>query len=33
MPAAIAVRDNGLDTRAAAMFDAVKSLRPNLVKS
>jgi len=33
MPAALAVRDNGLDTRAAAMFDAVKSFRSNLVKS
>jgi len=32
-PAAIAVRDNGLDTRAAAMLDAVKSIRPNLVRS
>ncbi len=33
MPGAVAVRDNGLDTRAAAMFEAVKSFRPNLVKS
>lgn len=33
MPAAVAVRDNGLDTRAAAMLDAVKSFRPNLVQS
>jgi len=32
-PAAIAVRDNGLDTRAAAMLDAVKSIRPNLIRS
>jgi hypothetical protein len=33
MPAAVAVRDNGLDTRATAMLDAVKSFRPNLVRS
>jgi hypothetical protein len=33
MPAALAVRDNGLDTRAGAMLDAVKSFRPNLVRS
>jgi hypothetical protein len=33
MPAAFAVRDNGLDTKAAAMLDAVKSFRPNLVRS
>ena len=33
MPAAFAVRDNGLDTRAAAMLDAVKSIRPNLIRS
>jgi len=33
MPAAIAVRDNGLDTRATALLDAVKSFRPNLVRS
>lgn len=32
MPAAVAVRDNGLDTRATAMLDAVKSFRPNLVR-
>src|SRR5262245_5074756 len=32
MPAAIVVRDNGLDTRAAALLDAVKSFRPNLVR-
>jgi hypothetical protein len=31
-PAAVAVRDNGLDTRTSAMFDAVKSFRPNLVR-
>lgn len=33
VPAAVAVRDNGLDTRAGAMLDAVKSFRPNLVRS
>ena len=33
MPAALAVRDNGLDTQAPAMLDAVKSFRPNLVRS
>ncbi len=32
-PAAVAVRDNGLDARAAGMLDAVRSFRPNLVKS
>ena len=32
MPAAISVRDNGLDTNAAAMLDAVKRFQPNLVK-
>jgi len=32
-PAAFAVRDNGLDTRAAAMLDAVQSIRPNLIRS
>lgn len=31
-PAAVLVRDNGLDTSARAMLDAVKSLRPNLVQ-
>ncbi len=31
MPATIMVRDNGLDRSAAAMLDAVKSFRPNLV--
>ena len=31
-PAAVAVRNNGLDTRAAEMFAAVKAFRPNLVK-
>jgi hypothetical protein len=33
MPAAIYVRDNGLDCNAAAMLDAVKAVRPNLVRS
>jgi hypothetical protein len=32
-PTTVLVRDNGLDTRASAMLDAVKSFRPNLVKS
>lgn len=32
MPAAILVRDNGLDTKAVAMLDAVKAFRPNLVQ-
>jgi hypothetical protein len=33
MPTAVLVRDNGLDTNASAMLDAVKAFRPNLVKS
>lgn len=33
MPAAVLVRDNGLDTNAAAMLDAVKAFRPNLAQS
>jgi hypothetical protein len=33
MPAAVAVRDNGLDINASAMLDAVKSIRPNLIRS
>jgi len=33
MPAAVLVRDNGLDVSAAAMLDAVRTFRPNLVKS
>jgi len=33
MPTAILVRDNGLDTKAAAVLDAVKAFRPNLVQS
>jgi hypothetical protein len=32
MPATLLVRDNGLDTRATAMLDAIRSFRPNLVK-
>ncbi len=32
VPAAVVLRDNGLDTRAAAMLDAVKAFRPNLVR-
>lgn len=32
VPAAVLVRDNGLDVRAAAMLDAVKSFRPNLIR-
>jgi hypothetical protein len=32
-PASIAVRDNGLDARASSMLDAIRSFRPNLVKS
>jgi len=33
MPSAILVRDNGLDVTASAMLDAVRTFRPNLVKS
>jgi hypothetical protein len=33
MPTAVLVRDNGLDIRASAMLDAVRTFRPNLVKS
>ena len=33
VPAAVLVRDNGLDSSAPAMLDAIKSFRPNLVKS
>ena len=33
MPAALLVRDNGLDVSASAMLDAVRTFRPNLVKS
>jgi hypothetical protein len=32
LPTAVLVRDNGLDTRASAMLDAVRAFRPNLVK-
>jgi hypothetical protein len=32
VPSALLVRDNGLDAQAAAMLDAVKSFRPNLVR-
>lgn len=31
-PTTLLVRDNGLDTKAAAMLDAVRAFRPNLVK-
>ena len=33
LPTAVLVRDNGLDTSASAMLDAVRAFRPNLVKS
>jgi hypothetical protein len=32
-PTTVLVRDNGLDTKASAMLDAVRAFRPNLVKS
>ena len=32
VPAAVVVRDNGLDANAMAMLDAVKAFRPNLVR-
>lgn len=32
MPAAVLVRDNGLDTGSAAMLDAVRAFRPNLIQ-
>ena len=32
-PTTVLVRDNGLDLKASAMLDAVKTFRPNLVKS
>jgi hypothetical protein len=32
MPATLLIRDNGLDTTASAMLDAIKSFRPNLVR-
>jgi hypothetical protein len=33
VPAAFGMRDNGLDTRASALLDAVRTFRPSLVKS
>jgi len=33
MPSALLIRDNGLDTRASAMLDAIKVIRPDLVRS
>jgi len=33
VPAAVLVRDNGLDKAASAMLDAVRSFRPNLVRA
>jgi hypothetical protein len=32
-PTTVLVRDNGLDTRAAVVLDAVRAFRPNLVKT
>lgn len=32
-PTTLLVRDNGLDTKSSAMLDAVRTFRPNLVKS
>ena len=32
-PTTMLVRDNGLDTKASVMLDAVRTFRPNLVKS
>jgi hypothetical protein len=32
VPAAVLVRDNGLDGSAAAMLDAIRTFRPNLLK-
>lgn len=32
VPAAVLVRDNGLDASAAAMLDAIRAFRPNLLK-
>jgi hypothetical protein len=32
MPAALALRDNGLDTRAASLLDGVRRFRPDLIK-
>jgi hypothetical protein len=33
VPAAVLVRDNGLDTSAPTMLDAVRAFRPNLVRA
>ncbi len=33
VPAALGLRDNGLDTRASTLLDAVRNFRPSLVKS
>jgi hypothetical protein len=33
LPSAVLVRDNGLDTTAATMLDAVRAFRPNLVQA
>ncbi len=33
VPAALSLRDNGLDTKASALLDAVRNFRPSLVKS
>jgi hypothetical protein len=33
MPSAFALRDNGLDTKTAALLDAVRAYRPDLVRS
>ena len=33
VPAALGLRDNGLDTRASTLVDAVRHFRPSLVKS
>ena len=33
VPAAVVVRDNGLETTAMTMLDAIKAFRPNLVRS
>lgn len=32
-PSAVLLRDNGLDAKASAMLDAIKAIRPNLVRS
>ncbi|HYC63719.1 MAG TPA: hypothetical protein VEC14_03225 [Reyranellaceae bacterium] len=33
MPSAFALRDNGLDTKASALLDAIRAYRPDLVRS